>query len=272
MNKSLSIVIGSCDAYSDVAELYIEFLRQYWKECVFPIYVATEQKIIHEPDVITVTNNNGEEWVERIIKAINKTESDYIWLTVDDLFISKKVDNERIKEILEIIEKEGIQYYGFPANLIKDNRKRKHYRGYEYIYSISKDVAYGVNMGTAIWEKEELLRILNDGIETAWDVENYFLEKASKQPGGYYEHYVDDNGTSLKFSHMIKKGKWIQKGVREVKDSGIVIDFEKRGYVPLSSRIRTIVVGTGNKICPVWARAGVKKVFSKVGFKFATKY
>lgn len=272
MNESVSIVIGSCDAYYDVAGLYVQFLRKYWKECMFPIYVTTESKKIEEQNVTTITGAEGDEWVKRIIRAINQTESEYIWLTVDDLFISEPVDNNRMNELFEIIADEGIQYYGFPIKPIKDDGKRKHYKDYKHIYSISKSVPYGVNMGTAIWEKKELLRVLNDGIETAWDVENYFLEKASKMEKGYYEHYVDDDGTSLHFSHMIKKGKWIQKGVKEIADSGIAIDYEKRGYVPLSSRLRTIVVGTGNRLCPVWARAGVKKLFSKVGFKFATKY
>lgn len=270
MSKNLSIVVGSCDAYSDIAALYVRFLRRYWKDCDCQIFVATENAVIDEPGVITVTSE-GTEWAKRIINTVEKTNTDYIWLTVDDLFISKEVDDRRVTEILNIIQREGIQYYGLPTKPLNP-QKRKPYKNYETVFSISKNAAYGVNMVTAIWEKKELLRILNDGIETAWDVEDYFLEKASKQPGGYYEHYVDDFGYSVIYSHMIKKGKWIRKGVREIENSGIQIDYKKRGYEPLKSRARTLVVGTGKKICPVWARAEVKKLLTKVGFKFATKY
>lgn len=272
MNKSLSIVIGSCDAYKEVAELYVRFLRKYWKECDFPVYIVTECEEASAPDAIPVTSSKDFEWVDRVKKAVEMTESDYIWLTVDDLFISAPVDNNRMNEILGIIRKEGIQYYGFPIRKIRESKKHKRYKDYEHIFSIARNAVYGVYMGTCIWEKDELLRILNDGIETAWDVENYFLEKASRRTGGYYEHYVEDDGTSLTFSHMIKKGKWLIKGVKEISGSGIYIDYSIRGFVPASSTIRSIIVGTGSSVCPLWARQGVKKILTKAGFRFATKY
>ena len=276
--SDISIVIGSCDSYIDIAELYVSFLKKNWKDCPYPIFVTTETADFSEPSVTIINNGINCEWAERVINAVNLTSSKYIWLTVDDLFITDPVDGNRISEIIEIMEKEKLYYYGFPSRCIDKQedkryfRKRHKYKEYKHVFAISRDVPYGVNMGTAIWRKDVLLHILNDGITTAWEVENYFLKKASKRRGGYYKHYVDDDGTSLRFAHMIKKGQWIQRGVKEIAESGIFIDYEVRGYVPFKGRIRPYIIGFGNTLCPIGMRRGVKKVLSKFGVRFATEY
>lgn len=274
MSDNLTIVVGSCDAYADIAELYVKFLRKYWPDCKYPILVVLEQKKINLPGVRVINSNEGEEWVSRIIRALNEVKSKYVLLTVEDLFLCRPVNDGWIREILNIMDKENLLYYEFPVKIHRKKRNEKKFKNYNHIYSIAKNKPYGINMGTAIWEKNELIRILNDGIETAWDIENYFLEKsyANKDSHDCYEYYVCDDGSAIKLAHMIKKGRWIPEGKKEIAHSQVKIDYSKRGFVPLNSRIRSVIVGVGNAVVPVKARPAVKAAFSKIGFKFATKY
>lgn len=115
MNKQLSIVVVGCDAYSDIAEYYLQFLRENWGDCPFQVFIATESHSFSDNEVVNILCGKDSTWTGRAIRAINSTDSQYILLTVDDIFMSEKVDTDEFIKILQFMKKERIKYYRIPV-------------------------------------------------------------------------------------------------------------------------------------------------------------
>ncbi|MBB6698252.1 hypothetical protein [Clostridium algidicarnis] len=269
-DKRMSIVVVSCDIYKDVVELYLKYLHLNWIDCPFEIFVATETYKPVDETAKPIICGADSTWTQRAIKAIEASQSPYVLLSVDDLFISEKVETEEFTNILNYIKKYDIKYYRIPIFINKNQIFAEHPNN-KNVQMIFDNQPYSVSIGTAIWEKNEILKILGDGTKSAWDLENNFSVVDYTKSPKIMEGYVSDKRLLLHSVHMIKKGQWIPKGIKLMRKKGYLIEYRKRGLIPIKERIRPVVYDIGSRICPTRFRAGVKKVFSKVGFKFATK-
>lgn len=271
INKQMSIVVVGCDAYSDIAEYYLQFLRKNWPDCPFRVLIATESHNFSDGEVANVLCGKESTWTGRAIQAIISTDSPYILLTVDDIFMSDKVDTNEFLNILRFMEEEKIKYYRIPV--FRTTKKYEQtYPGNSNAEMIPTNKPYAVSIGTAIWDRTEILRILGDGSKSAWDLENDFSEMSLRGNGDYIEKYVSDKRFLLHSVHMVKAGKWIGKAAKIMEEKGYDIDYSKRGFIPKSLAFKYDMYAFGSKICPPFMRRGVKKFLSGLGFKFATKY
>lgn len=271
MSEKMSIVVVGCDAYSDIAEYYLWFLHKNWSDCRYPIYIATETHNFKDEKANNVICGKGSTWTGRAIQAINSTDSQYILLTVDDIYISEKVDSAKFEEILSFMELEKIKYYRIPV-FRTTSKFEKAYPENENAEMIPTKKPYAVSIGTAIWDRNEILRILGDGTKSAWDLENDFSEMSIGGNGEYIDKYVSDKRFLLHSVHMVKAGKWIPKAANLMNQKGYEIDYSKRGFIPRNQVVKYQIYAFGSKICPPSMRKWVKAALSKIGFKFATKY
>jgi hypothetical protein len=270
-DKRMSLVVVSCDAYVDIAEYYINFLRLNWSECKNRVIVAMEEKEINGDKVETIVCGANTTWTQRAITAIKNANTPYILLSVDDLFMSEHVDAKEIDRVLDFIEKEKILYYRIPVFKFAD-KNIPTYSGNENVEHIPSNQRYNVSIGTAIWDKFEILRILGDGTKSAWDLENYFLEQAIIGKPGYIEKYVSDKRFLLHSIHMVKSGRWIPKSVKKMAKLGYNIDYTSRGYISFRDRLKINgFYSWASRKFPLWLRKLVKKLMSFLGFKFTSK-
>lgn len=271
-DERLTIIVGSCDKYKDIAEHYLRFLRKNWPQCPYRVLVAMEEEKVDANLAETVLNGKGATWTKEIINSIARTSSQYILLTVDDLFISEPVDGTAMEDVVDFIEKNKILYYRIPKFIeLKSGKKHPPYPGSHYAVRIPKNSAYNVTIGSSIWERSELLRILGDGTKSAWDLEDSFLEQAANShESGYLEGYASDSRLLLNSIHAITAGRWIRRSVKQLRKLGYNLDFDKRGYVSQKNTLRSAVYRIAGRICPIRMRKTVKKFLKKVGFKFVT--
>lgn len=269
-NPTLSIVVVSCDAYSDIVKQYLHYLHLNWPDCEYPVYVAMEKADLESSFASTVVCGSNTTWTQRAIQAIKTAGTDYVLLSVDDLFISEKVNSSDFKSVVQFIGKEKIKYYRIPVLRLDD--KKETYPGNPNVELIERNKRYNVSIGTAIWDKNEILSILGDGAMSAWDLENYFLLEAEKAKPGYLDGYVSDKRYLLHSVHMIKSGKWIPAGVNEMKRKGYSLSTAERGFISFGDRLKlNWFYSWCSKNLPTGLRNKVKAVMKKFGFKFASR-
>ena len=273
MDNRLSIVVVSCDKYEDIVRYYLFYLKAHWPNCDYNIYVAEEEIDLHSEIATTVLCGKGANWTKAAITTINSTDSQYILLSNDDYYIYKDIDGKEIKKVLDFIMANGIKYYRFPHAAQKGKRYEK-YKENVNVERIPTTVPYGITIGTAIWERNEILRILGDGTKSAWDLESDFSRQATLgKKGQYYNDYVSDRRDLLHYVHMATWGKWIPSAARTLKEHGhCEIDYSQRGFVSRRSVFKFRVYGVATRIIPVKMRAPIKRLLSKIGFKFATMW
>jgi hypothetical protein len=269
-NERMSIVIVSCDAYKDIVKDYIYYLRLNWPGCENRVLVALEESSIDEVKIDSISCGANTTWTQRAITAIRKANTPYILLSVDDLFISKHVNNQDIVKALDFMDQEEIKYYRIPVFKIID-KSVPTYPGNKNTELIPRNKRYNVSIGTAIWRTSELLRILGGGTMSAWDLENYFLEQTFKGEPGYIDKYVSDKRFLLHSIHMIKSGKWIPSSIKRMSKLGYNVDYKSRGYISFKDRLRiNKIYSWASRKFPYWLRRVVKTIMSKFGFKFTS--
>lgn len=271
MDKRLTVLVVSCDKYKDIVEQYLYYLRLNWSDCQFPIAVAMEESDIDFENVRVIKCGKGVQWTKEVLIALDQIDSERVLLTVDDLFISQKVDNIAILYALDFMIKNDIGYYRIPKFQHRYSKKDL-YPGEENIARIRKDKVYSVTIGSAMWKTSELKKFLGDGTKTAWELEEFFTKSAVNASSGYFDSYVTDTRPLLHCAHMVTAGKWIPSGLKDMKKQGYQIDTSTRETLSKKETVRMSAYAVATAIVPKKLRRPIKMFFSKFGFKFATKY
>lgn len=271
MDNRMTILVVSCDKYKDISDMYFHYLRVNWPDCDYPLVLATEESDCADSNVQVIKCGKGVLWTKEVLTALESIKSKYVLMTVDDLFISKKVDNASVKSALDFMVDNNLKYYRIPKGK-RFARKVDRYPGQKYVARIRKDKVYSVTIGSSIWRKDELKLILGDGEKTAWELEDSFSEAALNGEKGYYDGYATDIRPLLQCAHMVTAGKWIPRGLRIMKANGSPIDTSKRERLSHKEAFRMDLYGVATKVTPKKFRKPLKSFLSKFGMKFATKY
>ena len=109
-NKDLAILVLSCDKYSDLWDDFFNLKEQHWPDCPYPTYVATDSVQYERPGVQVIHFGNIRTWTVCARKAIEKIDSHYIALFLEDAFIYKKIDSSIIEVDVQIMKEKGIDF------------------------------------------------------------------------------------------------------------------------------------------------------------------
>lgn len=166
--KDMSIVVSSCDKYSELWPHFFKQLFKNWPDLDMKIYLVSNQ-VGYDDKRVTVLNTSSEDqWSDNMIDALGKIDSKYVLYLQDDYFISKAVDEQRLIQALHAMQKANA---GYLELFIEDKGFEK--RPNEFLLGSAvklKNVEYRNSLQSAIWDKELLLRLLVEN-ENPWQFE-----------------------------------------------------------------------------------------------------
>lgn len=269
-DTEVAILISTYDAYYEALRISIEMFKRFWPDCKYEFIVANNTKKIDD-ERITLINcgDEAKSWCERALKAINETKADYYIMLMEDIFITRRVDTKEIENIIGFMKENKIDFYKL---IPVPPPKGELFEGTKHIHKINKQTPYGININSAIYSREFFLEILGDGKISAWDLEERFIKETTTAPDEYFKNCVSDDRNVLNTIHGIIQGKWLKSTVKELKKLGITVDIGNRGYYPISQIIRRKTFVFVRNIVSSDVRRTFKKILSKLGFKFVTKY
>jgi len=235
MENELTIIVCSCDKYSDLWYPYFEIFKHQWPYCKYPIILNTESKSYsHDGLKIKCLQlyKEGEEvpWSDRMIRTLQHVESKYVLVTLDDHFLITPVDVEGFENSLNIIKNNiHISQLSF-IERVHENEKTKRIENFA---KIGINRYFRINLDTAIWRKNRLLKCLKSG-ENAWEFELNGTERALWDLTEYYGYIVKakpilDVTFHLRRGYGLIRGKWIWRNPELFKEFGIDFDFSIRG-------------------------------------------
>lgn len=268
-NKDLAIVIPSCDEYVDVVDECLRYFHLNWSDCPFRILLITQSNLYDkDPTISSYTTFENAKWADRMKKALEETNCRYILNMMEDAFISDRVSNQYTLNIIKYMQKNNINYYSashFKLRYTKDAIVAD----FPDAVRIKRKAAYGINCLAEIWDRNELLRLINNGIKTGWDIERYFLAKSKVNDSGYYTGYLKDRNNWLNIVHSIYGGKWTYD-IKILEDKGFPVNIGDRPMMSLKEYRRGKIHHWCNQHLPPFVRAFIKKVMSRTGYKFRT--
>lgn len=216
-NNDLAIVILSCDKYKDLWDLYFAFFHKYWKDCPYPIYLVSNFEKYEDKRIINICVGDDVSWSNNLKIAIEKVKERNVLLLLDDVFLNKAVDTQKVNSLID-------QFTLLNANYLKlIPMPKPDVRINEELGEINKGSLYRSTAVFTIWNKDTLQKILVPS-ENAWQFEE-FGSIRSDEFDGFYSTYRN----TFSWIHGVVRGKWIAESVTKIKKEGFSVDTTIQG-------------------------------------------
>lgn len=227
MNRDVSVLIYSCDKYSDAWGPFFELLFRYW-DCPYQIYITAETEQCLIPEVKTI-NTDAPTWTERIRSAAGEIPTKYIIGMCEDFFIRKPVKQYMIDSCKKNMDKfSNIACFNF--------EKDYDGAGKSAIEQFGKKPAghnFQKSCQPTLWRKSILMELLDCKMDP-WQWED--SETTEKYDFYIYTGNIEgltfDYGLYERNPFGIVKGKWYGPDIRPLFErERINVDLTKRGVI-----------------------------------------
>ncbi|MBP3819461.1 MAG: hypothetical protein J6H31_14290 [Butyrivibrio sp.] len=236
MFENLSVLIVGFDGYEDVWNHDIELMNKYWNDRPKTYLVNSELNPNYE-DVEIINAGPNSEWSRKVQVALEKIDTPYVLLLLEDFFITDYVDNSLLEDVMKTVQKDKILFYQVLVQLINQKwEKGAPFKGNRDIKIVPRDKKYGINLQAAIWDKEYLKKVVGDGNYNAWVFEVNQLET-----NNYNEdriEYLIDTRNILNITHAVVQSKYLRGAVRKLKRIGVEIPEEERSYLSVKDNFK----------------------------------
>lgn len=266
MNKNVCLLISSPEAYRDVFNISYELISKNWSGCPYRKIYATDFCDEYGLNGFTVLSfPTIDNWIERVLKALENIPEEYIILPADDLFFKKKIDDNYFEKVLEFMKDNNSKY----CRLFKNNhfaKKRNKLEG--NIYQMYYYQSYAINLLGGIWKKDYLIELLSSAGSNPWELESN-LQKTSltyskqKIKGCIYLH-------NDIFHHAVYKGRWIRDINKVLIKNDLKVTLTRKKVSILKSFEIFLKDLFRDSISPK-ARYAIKRLTSKF-IKYDSKY
>lgn len=228
MDKELSILVLSCDTYSDLWNDFFNLRDLYWPDTTIKWYLVTEYKDFQR-DHLQVIKCGSKSWSSRFRNAVKVIETQYIGVFLDDYFIESAVDSTKIMELVSLMRHEHVTYInmGDMYNSIVSMPNKKYFCS--NLIQIPNHKKYGISMMPAIWDRDFLLSKLGDGDYSAWQFEIDRCKEAESESGLGGMLLCDENKSfNVSKVPIVIQGKFYPAGIQYYKRKGYIINTRER--------------------------------------------
>lgn len=256
---SVSLLISTCDKFSDLWDEHIALLRNHWIGENWKIYLVTDKQTEKEYEGIKIiVAGEDKDFPMRIKYAAENIDSDFILLSLDDYFIINDIHEEKLRFLVCRADNEQIDYLKLYDRRMTDPRK---YESFENLQKIDLSRKYAITLYPAIWNKVFLLNSVS-GDMTAWKYEPSLTD------------YARSVNANCMFSHaglfdildVVRKGKVLHKANNYFKANGI--DIGDRPIISRRTEFKLAVMDYISWYMPRSLFVAGKKILRKLGKTF----
>src|SRR5687767_11173207 len=91
-----SLLVPSCDSYSDLWRPFWTLFWRYWPDCPFPAHLGSNVERFDDVRVTTVTAGGGNNWTNRVREQVEALSTPYVLLMLEDFFLRAPVPTSRV--------------------------------------------------------------------------------------------------------------------------------------------------------------------------------
>lgn len=256
-NLKISVLITSCDKFSDTWSIVSESFTRNWELFDVPIFLMSNHKEFENDLIISLKVGEDVSWSHNLVQALKSIDSEYIYIWLDDVFLASKVNHDNFGFILDFLDK-------YEPNYLRLRSKPSTSRfslDKNFGYISKKSLFYRTSIFNSIWKREVLLDLLKE-TENAWEFETKGANRSIK-----YDKFYCVRRDFISYIHGIEKGEWNPYSLKKLKSLGYFIDaterkeFGKQNNLRLlSSPIKSIIF----ELCPPEYRLSLLQLFQKI--------
>ena len=222
-----SVLIYSCDKYSDAWGPFFTLLFRYWN-CPYQVYLTAETEQCLLPEVKTI-NVDAPTWTERIRAAVEEIPTEYVIGMCEDFFMRKPVRQQIIDNCLISMEQNhNIACFNFE----KDYDGASGGTCFDFALK-PPGHSFQKSCQPTLWRRSILLELLDCQLDP-WKWED--SPTTDKYDFYVYTGSLDgltfDYGLYNRNPFGIVRGKWYEPDVGPLfKREGININLAERGII-----------------------------------------
>lgn len=258
LKDKLSLVIHSCEKFSDLWDAHFQLLNQNWADRNIATYLVTDSPTDKQyDDVIVISAGKGKEITERITAALPQIDTEYVLVTLDDYFPIYPIDSAKIERVVSIMEEESLDYVRL---FLRPKYKRgDRWDKYDGFYHIDTARNYSVNLYVGIWRKSFIEKTIREPMN-AWNYE-VSLSKVAHEVGARCAVSLNDE---FRIMDTVRKGKILRKAYKYLKKHDLY-----HGDRPIRKRreeFKLFVITWAMRLLPKKFTSFVKRLFKVKSF------
>lgn len=229
--QKFTLMMLTCDKYSDIWPAYFGQLRKYWPQYTGEIFVNTESKRVEGTGIKNIISYPTENfqwntpWSYRLYKCLEQIQTEYVIFLMDDFILTDYVDQEEIEKDISYMENDKtiacFNYLPIPGEpeAIK----------YERYMQMPKKTPFRINLQAALWRKSYLMKFIRKH-ENPWQFENWGSIRARRYSDKIYHLRKDAKRVFIyPDGGIIADERWhTEAAVELLKKEGYNIDFSAR--------------------------------------------
>ncbi len=180
----LTIVVSSCDKYSDLWKPFFELLFMQWKglkESKIPIILLTNTKDFNDPRITVIKNPNEINWSHSMKKALKTIKTKYVLYLQEDYFLTY-LDSDQLQKLFQCMKASNIGYMQLYGPTLE---KRSPHNCHKNIFIKNRFEHWRNSLQAAFWERELFIRLIHPN-ESIW----YFETEGTKRTQGCKEPFT----------------------------------------------------------------------------------
>ena len=217
-----TVLVVSCDAYSDVVPPFIALWRKFWPDCPFETVLLTETVPCDGFDrVLTVGKCN--DWAPRILRGLDQIVAPYVLLVLNDYLLCERVDTALVCRRLD----EAKRFDALNLRLRPNPPGRTPWAASDLL-EMPKNAAYCVSCQTGFWNRDFFAGLLSK-TRSAWEFErqgSFSFDGTETRP------LLVTRESEFPFVDALHKGCWEKAGLEVCERVGIELDFTVHARTP----------------------------------------
>ena len=232
--KDYTIIVMSCDSYSDIWPYFAKCWDRFWPDCPFDTYLISEEKEFKHERIGNIKIGRKVGWSDMLLEALDRIQSKHIIYMQEDYLLKGETNILKLNEFIDAYEKLDAAYLRLFPWPNADERLEK----FPELGMINKTTKYRTSLQCAVWDVSILKQLTLAG-ESGWDFEAKSVERSSqinrlflsvntnlKWVNMNDHHHVIDY-----FATAVLHGKWMREAIFTFRKIGISIDSGKRGIL-----------------------------------------
>ncbi len=111
-SNKVTVLISSCDNFSDCWETYFYSFKKYWPDCPYKVFIITNYKDISDYNIKSIKVGDDKGWSLNIRSALKQINTSYLIYTHEDFWIKKQVDTHVINDYVKLMDLDQADYIG----------------------------------------------------------------------------------------------------------------------------------------------------------------
>lgn len=260
MNNKITLTIHTCNKFSDIWDVTLNLLNKNWPDRNMRSILVTDADTDRKFEGVEVFCAGASlDMPMRTKSIISEIDTEYLFFTLDDYLIIDKVNNDRINKLIEIMDRQKIDYLVFG-----DGHKTKRILDAEeqiYELDLFSGEDYIVNLYPSIWRKSFMEKTLIEP-KNIWEYEVSLTRIAQKEKAVC----CTANGSQFTMMDTIRKGKFLHKSYRYLKKHDLY--HGSREVISYWVEIKLFIMDKIRHNFPKPVISMLKKIMRKFGYKF----